>query len=135
MPSPTSGDGPGSTVAKRRVEMFGPFPFSLRGGKIMNRLLFTSLGFLAILAGGLLTMRLVAQTPQSPPKDAPAPDHQISSPHTHDNLTIFLVTGEDKLKCKKFLTLPEALEQKKVIVYKTCNVNPLTNENLSPNEE
>jgi hypothetical protein len=103
----------------------------------MNRLLFTSLGFLAILAGGLLTMRLVAQTPQSPPKDAapPAADYQISSPHTHDNLTIFLVTGEDKLQGKKFLTLQEALEQKKVIVHETSNVNQLTIENLSPNEE
>jgi hypothetical protein len=103
----------------------------------MNRLLFTSLGFLAILAGGLLTMRIVAQTPQSPAKDAapPAADYQISSPRTHDNLTIFLVTGEDKLKGKKFITLQEALEQKKVIVHETSNVNQLTIENLSPNEE
>src|SRR5262249_50112450 len=94
----------GSTFAKKRVEALDPFPFSLRGGKIMNRLLLTSLGFLAILAGGLLTMKIVAQTP---PKDAapPTADYQISSPHTHDNLTIFLVTGEDKLKGKKFITL------------------------------
>jgi hypothetical protein len=105
----------------------------------MNRLLFTSLGFLAILAGGLFTMELPAQTPQSPPKD-PAPpatkiDFHISAPVIHENLSIFLVEGEDQLKGKKFLTLQEALEQKKVIVHETSNVNQLAIENLSPNEE
>ncbi len=105
----------------------------------MNRLLFTSLGFMAILAGGFLTMSLVAQTPPSPPQD-PTPhtrtsEFKISDPCTHENLSIFLVLGEDKLKGKKFLTLQEALLQKKVIVHETSNVNQLTVENLSANEE
>src|SRR5207245_1795109 len=38
-------------------------------------------------------------------------------------------------KDKKFLTLQEALEQKKIVVHETSNVNQLTVENLSPNEE
>jgi hypothetical protein len=105
----------------------------------MNRSFLTSLGFLAILAGGLLTMSLAAQGPQSPPKDptppAPKTEFQISDPRTHENLTIFLVQGEDRLKAKKFLTLQEALAQKKVIIHETSNVNQLTIENLSPNEE
>jgi len=104
----------------------------------MNRL-FTSLSFLAILAGGLLTMSTIAQTQQPAPKDptppAKTPDFQISAPTAHENLSIFLVEGEDQLKGKKFLTLQEALEQKKVIVHETSNVNQLTIENLSPNEE
>jgi len=62
-------------------------------------------------------------------------EFQLSGPFTHENLTIFLVHGEDKLKDKKFLTLQEALEQKKVVVHETSNVNQLTIENLSPNEE
>jgi hypothetical protein len=60
---------------------------------------------------------------------------QLSGPFTHENLTIFLIRGEDKLKNKKFLTLQEALEQKKVVVHETSNVNQLTIENLSDNEE
>jgi hypothetical protein len=105
----------------------------------MNRLMFPSLGILAIVAGGLITMQLSAQKQQSTPSDAtpstPTSDYKISAPFTHDNLTIFLVQGEEKLKGKKFLTLQEALEQKKVIVHETSNVNQLTIENLSPNEE
>jgi ARG and Rhodanese-Phosphatase-superfamily-associated Protein domain len=62
-------------------------------------------------------------------------EFQLSGPCTHENLTIFLIQGEDKLKGKKFLTLQEALEQKKVVVHETGNVNQLTIENLSPNEE
>jgi hypothetical protein len=105
----------------------------------MSRLLFTSLGILAILAGGFLSVSLIAQTQQSPPKD-PAPlaaknEFQILPPTTHENLTIFLVEGEDQLKDKKFLTLQEALDQKKVIVHETSNVNQLTIENISTSEE
>lgn len=105
----------------------------------MNRLFFLSLGFLAIAAGGLFTMQLSAQKKEAAPPDATPPtlgsEYKISAPITHDNLTIFLVQGEDKLKDKRFLTLQEALEQKKVVVHETSTVNQLTIENLSPNEE
>src|SRR5438128_5543491 len=105
----------------------------------MSRFIFRALGFLMIVAGGMLTMRLNAQdrpaTPQNPKAPAMNSEFQLSSPFNHENLTIFLIHGPDKLKDKKFLTLQEALEQKKVVVHETSNVNQLTVENLSPNEE
>jgi hypothetical protein len=84
-------------------------------------------------------MRLGAQdrqaTPQTSKRPAMKSEFQLSGPFSHDNLTIFLIHGPDKLKDKKFITLQEALEQKKVVVHETSNVNQLTVENLSPNEE
>jgi hypothetical protein len=62
-------------------------------------------------------------------------EFRLSGPFSHENLTMFLIHGEEKLKDKKFLTLQEALEQKKVVVHETSNVNELAIENLSPNEE
>jgi hypothetical protein len=60
-----------------------------------------------------------------------AGDYKLSGPYTHDNLTIYLIHGDDKLKDKDLLTLEEALEQKKVVVYETQNVNELAIENIS----
>lgn len=65
---------------------------------------------------------------------APAPqtnDYRISGPYTHKNLTIFLVHGKELMPGKNFLTLQEALAQKKVIVYETKDVNELAIRNLS----
>ena len=56
---------------------------------------------------------------------------RISAPYTHDNLTIFLFLGTDRVKNKTYLTLQEALEQKKVTVIETSNVNELQIENTS----
>ena len=58
-------------------------------------------------------------------------NYRISGPYTHKNLTIFLVHGQDLLKGHSFLTLQEALAQKKVIVYETKEVNELAIKNLS----
>lgn len=58
-------------------------------------------------------------------------DYRISGPYTHKNLTIFLVHGKELMPGKNFLTLQEALAQKKVIVYETKNVNELAIRNLS----
>ena len=65
---------------------------------------------------------------QSAPKTS---QYRISGPYTHQNLTIFLVHGEDLLKGHTFLTLQEALEQKKVVVYETKDVNELAIRNFS----
>jgi len=54
----------------------------------------------------------------------------LSGPFTHDNLTIFLIHGADK-STKSLLTLDEALDQHKVVVYETRNVNELAVENVS----
>ena len=85
--------------------------------------------FLFLLIGlpvGLLIMAR-AQTPTtSPPEDK----HRLSGPYTHQNLTVFLVHGKDQTT-KRFLTLQEALAQKKVRVYETKDVNELSIRNFS----
>jgi hypothetical protein len=57
--------------------------------------------------------------------------YRISGPYTHKNLTIFLVHGKELMPGKNFLTLQEALAQKKVVVYETKDVNELAIRNLS----
>ena len=66
---------------------------------------------------------LTAQTPHGA-------EDRLSGPYTHDNLTIFLIHGANK-SSKNMLTLEEALDQHKVIVYETRNVNELAVENVS----
>jgi hypothetical protein len=60
-------------------------------------------------------------------------DYRIEGPFTHDNLSVFLIHGKDKLS-GKFLTLQEALNQKKVVVDETGSVNELRIENVSGEE-
>lgn len=60
-----------------------------------------------------------------------AGDYRISGPYTEGNLTIFLIHGKDAIADKKYLTLAEALEQKKAVVHETKNVNEVSVENLS----
>lgn len=64
-------------------------------------------------------------------KDKPAPTYRFSGPYTHDNLTVFLIHGDDQIKSKDILTLEEALKQKKAVVHETKNVNQLSIENTS----
>lgn len=61
-------------------------------------------------------------------------DVKITGPYKHENLTIFLLHGEDKMKNKNFLLLHEAMEQKKVIIHETKQVNDLAVENISDQE-
>src|ERR1044072_2865037 len=65
---------------------------------------------------------------------APAGDFPISGPYTHDNLSIFLIHRGGHDTGKTFLTLQEAMDQKKVVVYETGNVNQLAIENRSSEE-
>ncbi|HSD45449.1 MAG TPA: DUF6569 family protein [Pyrinomonadaceae bacterium] len=58
-------------------------------------------------------------------------NYRISGPYTHKNLTIFLVHGKDRMPGKNFLTLQEALAQKKVRLYETKDVNELAIRNFS----
>lgn len=60
--------------------------------------------------------------------------YRFSGPYTHDNLTLFLIHGDDQIKGKDILTLDEALMQKKVMVHETKNVNQLAIENTSTDE-
>ncbi len=60
---------------------------------------------------------------------------RISGPYAHKNLELFLIHGEDRLKGSGFLTLQEALEQKKVRVHETGAVNELAVENVTPDQK
>src|SRR5690242_16631555 len=55
-------------------------------------------------------------------------EYRISGPYTHDNLSIFLFHGPNR-SATKLLTLEEAIDQRKVVVYETRNVNELAVEN------
>lgn len=97
----------------------------------------------AILVGCGTAERPAPPDPQRPADvKAAAPiefastgDIKISGPYSHDNLAIFLVHGEDRLKGRNFILLSEALEKKQFVIYETQNVNELSMENLSPSEE
>ena len=60
--------------------------------------------------------------------------YRLEGPFTHGNLSVFLIHGKDKIKGVTFITLQEALVQKKVIVRETRSVNELTIENVSTDE-
>lgn len=61
---------------------------------------------------------------------APAGEYRLSQPFTHQNLTIFLIHGPNKI-AHNLLTLEEAIDQHKVVVYETRSVNELAIENVS----
>ena len=90
---------------------------------------FAVLCLLVGLPMGLL-IKAEAQRKNEGTRQAPASTYHFSGPYTHENLTVFLVHGPDQTK-KTFLTLEEALAQKKVRVYETKNVNELAIRNLS----
>ena len=60
-----------------------------------------------------------------------AGNYRLSGPFTHKNLTIFLVHGKNVFEGKNFITLQQAMTDKKVVVYETKTVNELAIENLS----
>jgi hypothetical protein len=97
----------------------------------------TAWGLLAL--GVALGPRAPAGEPKATtPKPSPqmqVGSYRLSGPYTQGNLTIFLVHGPDTLKGKTFLTLQEALAQKKAIVHETQNVNQLAVENVSADVE
>ncbi len=61
----------------------------------------------------------------------PADDYTVSGPYTHKNMSIYLVHGKDTAGADKYLTLEEAMDQKKITVHETENVNQLTVTNSS----
>ncbi|MFS8084342.1 MAG: ARPP-1 family domain-containing protein, partial [Acidobacteriota bacterium] len=68
---------------------------------------------------------------QKPPEKD---QYRLEGPFTQGNLTVFLIHGKDKIKGQTFITLQEALVQKKVIVRETREVNELSIENISSEE-
>jgi hypothetical protein len=58
-------------------------------------------------------------------------DYTLTGPYTHKNLSIYLVHTRYVTRMRRFLTLEEALIQKKVVVYETTDVNELSIRNFS----
>jgi hypothetical protein len=59
----------------------------------------------------------------------------LSGPYRHDNLTIFLIHGPDRVRPGRLITLEEALKQNKAVVHETGEVGQLLVENRSPDTE
>ncbi len=60
--------------------------------------------------------------------------YRFVGPYTHQNLSIYLIRGDDRLEASDILTLDEALKQRKVVVHETGQVNELAIENVSETE-
>jgi hypothetical protein len=86
-------------------------------------LIATPLGMVAATWGGQATQRAQG-------KD----EYRLEGPFTRGNLTVFLIHGKDRIKGQTFITLQEALVQRKVIVRETRSVNELTIQNVSREE-
>jgi hypothetical protein len=90
------------------------------------------IGLLLLIATPLATLGAwgghTVQRPQQ--KD----EYRLEGPFTQGNLTVFLIHGKDKIKGQTFITLQEALVQRKVIVRETREVNELSIENISKEE-
>jgi len=84
----------------------------------------TLLCLLVSLSAGIVLNTMAQDGPKN------LSNYRLSGPYTHKNLTVFLVHGKDRTT-KTFLTLEEALAQKKVRVYETKDVNELAIRNLS----
>jgi hypothetical protein len=92
---------------------------------------------LAWAGSGLAVLLALALTGAQPAKseETAVGQYRLSGPYAHDNLTVYLIHGEDRLKGKNVLTLQEAIEQKKVVVHETGNVSQLAVENVSAGDE
>lgn len=75
-----------------------------------------------------------AESNPSPVNLTTESNYTLSGPYTHANLTIFLIHSPDQSAGKPLLTLQEAMEQKKVVVHETGEVNELAIENKSDEE-
>jgi hypothetical protein len=72
-----------------------------------------------------------AEQNQMPAKTPLNDDYQLSGPYRCENLSIFLIHGNDKVSGKKFLSLAEALDRQLVTIHETGDVNRLTAQNHS----
>lgn len=96
--------------------------------------------FIGFVAGLVLLigapLGLVAGAWGTHPGQAPQgkDEYRLEGPFTQGNLTVFLIHGKDRIKGQTFITLQEAMVQKKVIVRETRSVNELTIQNISSEE-
>jgi hypothetical protein len=93
-------------------------------------LLLLGIGLAALLMTRVQPSVLAKQKPK-----ALTTGYKVTGPYVHENLAIYLIHGPDRIDSRKILTLQEAMQQKKVVVYETGSVNELAIENLSKDEE
>lgn len=62
----------------------------------------------------------------------PTKDYGVTGPHTHGNLSVFLIHGEDKAKNLNILTLQEAIDQGVAVVRDTGHQLTVDNRSNSP---
>jgi hypothetical protein len=74
---------------------------------------------------------IACQAMADSPADTRPAERQLSGPYCHQNLAIFLIRGRDQLGGRRFLTLQQALAQKKAVIRETKSVNELSIQNLS----
>lgn len=91
------------------------------------------IAFGVVLAGAIIAHLYAAGESGTPGNKAG--EYMLSGPFTHDNLTVYLIHGPDKLKDKHYLTLQEGLERKIIVIHETGNVNELQVENVSPDQD
>lgn len=99
----------------------------------------------ASLGLGIFVVRLLGLGSGVPPVPPLPPDRvdppkavrtqNLSGPYTHENLTVYLVHGEDRLTGPTPITLEEAMKREIVVVHETSDVNELEIENVSSSEE
>jgi hypothetical protein len=94
-------------------------------------ILIAAISLLAIPLGVFIKAQVSSGQNPNPGGQTQATTYRLSGPYSHKNLSIFLVHGNQTEPQKPFLTLQEALAQKKVLVYETKSVNELAIENLS----
>jgi len=99
-----------------------------------KRSLVFPLGLVFLTLGISLLLSVSAQVRRSGLAQTSGSEYRISGPYVYKNLSVFLIHGRDKITGKKFLTLQEALVQRKVIVYETKEVNTLAIRNVSSEE-
>jgi hypothetical protein len=68
---------------------------------------------------------------RTPPASSGGSGYRVLKPVTHANLAVYLIEGAQPLEGHRFMTLEEALDQKKAVVHETSDVNELTVENLT----
>ena len=57
--------------------------------------------------------------------------YRVSGPYSHENLSLYLIHGDEQLVGRELLPLGEAMQQKKAILHETGNVQELAIENVS----
>jgi hypothetical protein len=104
------------------------------GARQMKKQIYFTMAILAIAVASMSFFSVVlgqTQSTKNQTSEIQASNYRISGPYTHKNLTVYLVHGKDLISGHNFLTLQEALAQKKVVVYETKDVNELAIRNFS----